>query len=159
LLESLALNSQCLKLASKIRFPNQRTQEGRSELLSRGGSSTTSALQEQRDTISALKLKQAELNQKAIIISEHSEFAKQEQMKQFLDHMKAAGRTDDVCYQEINEMYLNSLYEQAKRPISSIIDLVNERDTCPSSFKRMKVKNEHSGGVKSELKAAASPTI
>jgi hypothetical protein len=58
-----------------------------------------------RDTISALKLKQAELNQKAVIISEHSELAKQEQMKQFLDHMKAAGRTDDARYQEINEMY------------------------------------------------------
>jgi hypothetical protein len=51
------------------------------------------------------------------------------------------------------------LYAQAKRPIASpiIIDLVNDSDSCPSSFKRMKVKNEHSGGVKSELSAAASP--
>ena len=78
-------------------------------------------------------------------------------MKQFLDHMKAAGRTDDPRYVEITEKYLNSLYEQAKRPVASpiIIDLVNESDSCPSSFKRLKVKIE--SGVKSDMSAAASP--
>ncbi len=103
------------------------------------------ASQQHKDTTAALKLKQAELNQKARIISDHANRAKQEQMKAFIDHMSSTGQTADARFLEVSGLYATLLYEMALKPSlpPEIIDRVDDSsDNCSSSVKRLKSKKE-----------------